>query len=68
MCQTALAERARRADRVVHRLAGGVGVFPHRNVVRVIVEMHVGNRLAELVVHIVVERDPVGLTRHVLAD
>ena len=62
------AERAQRVDRGVHRLARGIGVLAHRHLVRVVVDVHVGHRLAELVAHIAVERDPVALLRQVLAD
>ena len=56
------------SDGTVNRLAGGVAVLAHRHIVRVLVDMHVGNRLAELVVHIAVQRDPVALPWQVLAD
>src|SRR6478672_8828285 len=50
------------------RLVPMLGVLAHRDVVRMIVEMHARDRHAELVLGLRVERDAVGLLRHVLAD
>ena len=56
------------ADGLVDRGALLVGVVAHRDVVGMIVEMHARHRHAELVLGLRIERDAVGLLRHVLAD
>ena len=54
--------------RVIDRHALFVGMRTHCLVVGMIIEMNIRRRQAMLVLQVMVERDPVGFLRHVLAD